>query len=341
MLRTLLGLYIVDGVVSQFSGNPTFARHAANPLLLPNNEAAFNAAAVDSWIDLIHRHPPTATRFCEIYHKLFQGNERWNEGLSPFGRKVILEGMRCLVSEGSRTNPPPVGFPVKRDILCVLRQLRKDILQTQVQPHNATDRLTALLQWHTVCLDMVTNTARGTRRLCHVLGMNQNIFGGSQRDESIVQPDRWVHSSRARIALLHAIGVQEIAAQLPLGKAHDINIPGVVFTAAATYTGFTFAGVPKLAVPTRIDWDVTLASQDADAQPPVGSESADARYTYDFIAGSLDVAEVPRDKYVLRDLIYDLTAVRTLLRGLSLQWGVATEMEDVVSTWIERWELSR
>ncbi|KAL4898078.1 hypothetical protein BDV59DRAFT_206732 [Aspergillus ambiguus] len=342
MVRTLLSLYIVDGVVSQFSGNPTFARHPANPLRLPNDDAAFEATSVDLWIPLIHQHPHPETPFCKIYHQLFhKENVSWNDGLSSFGRKVILEGIRCLVSEGNRSNPPPVGFPSKRDLLFVLRRLRKDILQSKPQPHNITDRLTALLQWHTVCLDMVTNTARGTRRLCHLFGIEQGIFGGSQRDEKKIDPSYWVQSPQARIALLHATGVQEIAAQLPLGKAHDINIPGIVFAAATTYTAFTFAGIPKLALPKSIDWDATLTAQDDDSHASPRDKPINAKCTLNFIAGDLNTTGIFRDEYILRDLTYDLTAVRTLLRGLSLQWGVATEMEEVVSAWIDRCELSR
>lgn len=338
MLRTLLGLYIVDGVVSQFSGNPTFARHVANPLLLPSNEASFNATTVDSWIQNICEQSISSSRFCDVYHQIFQDqNTSWNQHISPFARKVIIEGIRCLVSEGSRTTPPPIGFPAKPQIVSVLRRLREDILHSSSLP--ATDRLTALLQWHSVCLDMVTNTARGTRRMCHLFGINQSIFGGNQRDEKRINPDKWVHSDRARIALLHATSVQEIAAQLPLGKAHDINIPGIVFAAATTYTAFTFAGLPKFLLPTSIDWIATLLAQTVDTGLSI--ESEDAHHTHSFITGTFDTTGLPRDKYILRDLTYDLTAIRILLRGLSLQWGVATEMEGVVSAWIERCELPR
>ncbi|RDW84107.1 uncharacterized protein DSM5745_04433 [Aspergillus mulundensis] len=340
LIRTLLGLYIVDGVVSQFSGNPTFARHTANPLLLPSSDAAFNASSPGDWVQLMQQNAPVKTRFCDVYHDLFREQGSVSDSspydMSLFHHKVILEGIRCLVSEMNRTNPSPVGMPLKQELMTVLRKLRRNILNDhRLAP---TDRLTALLQWHSICLDTVVSTARGTRRMCHLFGIRQSIFGGSQREESQINPGRWAQSAAGRATLLHAINMQAIAAQLPLGMAYDINIPGAVFAAATTYTSFTLAGVSKIVYPAVVDWDTALMALQMDA----GTSSANGnstQYTLDFVAGTFNPSGVPRDKYVVRDLSYDLTAMRTLLRGLSLQWGVAVEMEEVVSAYIERCEL--
>ncbi|KAL4862949.1 hypothetical protein BDV12DRAFT_206864 [Aspergillus spectabilis] len=333
MLRTLLGLYIVDGVVSQFSGNPTFARHTANPLLLPNCDAAFTALTPDDWIQNMQQYPTPRLRFCDVYHDLFRqshDNSPTGYDVSLFHHKVVLEGIRCLVSETNRTNPPPVGMPSKRDLLLVLRQLRHNILGSHTL--TPTDKLTALLQWHSICLDTVVSTARGTRRMCHLFGIKQSIFGGSQREESRINPARWTQSAAGRATLLHAINMQAIAAQLPLGLAYDVNIPGAVFAAATTYTSFTLAGVSKIIFPAVVDWDTALiALQMGSERVPVEDE-ASMQHTLDFIAGTFEATGMPRDKYVVRDLSYDLTAMRTLLRGLSLQWGVAVEMEEVLQT---------
>lgn len=333
MLRTLLGLYIVDGVVSQFSGNPTFARHTANPLLLPSCDAAFAAGTADEWLIHMKRPASTTVRFCDVYHQLFN---REQEGarydISLFHHKVILEGIRCLVSEANRTNPPPVGMPSRHELLLVLSQLRQNILDSKAL--TPTDRLTALLQWHSICLDTAASTARGTRRMCHLFGIKQGIFGGSQREESRINPARWAQSTSGRATLLHAVNMQAIAAQLPLGLAFDVNIPGAVFAAAATYTSFILAGVGKVVVPAVVDWDVALMALDREDKEVGGDVQ-----TMDFIAGAFDGAGMAREKGVVRDLSYDLTAIRTLLRGLSLQWGVAVEMEEVVSAYIERCEL--
>ncbi|KAL4744700.1 hypothetical protein BDW72DRAFT_212269 [Aspergillus terricola var. indicus] len=333
MLRTLLGLYIVDGVVSQFSGNPTFARHTANPLALPSCDAVFNASSADDWIHLMQKYPATRIRFCDVYHDLFQESQGSASGpllycVSLFHHKVVLEGIRCLVTEMNGSNPPPVGVPSKQDLMSVLRELRQHILNSQ--DLTSTDRLTALLQWHSICLDTVVSTARGTRRMCHLFDIRQSIFGGSQREESQINPTRWTQSAAGRATLLHAINIQTIAAQLPLGMAYDINIPGAVFAAATTYTSFTLAGVSKIVYPATIDWDTALMALPIDARRPADNGD-NMQYTLSFVAGCFDPTGMPRNKYVVRDLSYDLTAMRTLLHGLSLQWGVAVEMEGVVT----------
>jgi hypothetical protein len=175
--------------------------------------------------------------------------------------------------------------------------------------------------------------------MCHLFGIKQNIFGGSERQESRINPDRWTQSAAGRATLLHAINMQAIAAQLPLGLAYDVNIPGAVFAAATTYTSFTLAGVTKIVFPASIDWDTALMALQMSADMTPVDDEASMQHTLDFIAGTFDASGMPRDKYVVRDLSYDLTAMRTLLRGLSLQWGVAVEMEEVVSAYIERCEL--
>ncbi|KAL4915370.1 cytochrome P450 [Aspergillus aurantiobrunneus] len=330
MLRTLLGLYVVDGVVSQFSGNPTFPRHAANPLLLPSCDAAFAASSADDWVGVISRSPARSrTRFCDVYRGLFgvlNAGDAYEYDISLFHHKVILEGIRCLVSETNRTNPPPLGMPTKHDLLLVLRRLRSNILSSQSLTQ--TDCLTALVQWHSICLDTVVSTARGTRRMCHLFGIKQGIFGGSQREESAINPGRWAMSPAGRATLLHAINVQGIAAQLPLVRAFDVNIPGAVFAAATTYASFILAGVKKVVVPATVDWDSAVMALQKEGLSGTGADTEGVRQTLDFAVGMLD-GQVARGR-VVRDLSYNLTAMRTLLRGLSLQWGVAVEMEEVV-----------
>ncbi|KAL4812284.1 cytochrome P450 [Aspergillus spinulosporus] len=320
MLRTLLGLYIVDGVVSQFSGNPTFARHAANPLALPSCDAVFNASSADDWIQLMQEYPTTRIRFCDVYHELFQESQGSASdpllyGVSLFHHKVVLEGIRCLATEMNGTNPPPVGVSSRQGLMSALWKLRQHIINSQRLTQ--IDQLTAFLQWHSICLDTVVSTARGTRQMCHLFGIKQNIFGGSQREEGHINPTRWAQSAAGRATLLHAINIQTIAAQLPLGMAYDVNIPGAVFAAATTYTSFILAGVSKIVYPATIDWDTVLMTLPMDARRPMGNEES-MQYTLDFVTGSFDPTGMPRDKYVVRDLSYDLNAMRTLLRGLSL-----------------------
>ncbi|KAJ5144200.1 uncharacterized protein N7515_002987 [Penicillium bovifimosum] len=332
-LRTLLGLYIVDGVVSQFSGNPTFARHMANPLALPSNEKAFQALSAGEWIGIMHQNAVSSgsnIRFCDVFRSLFSTDERASTltprcGISLFHHKVILEGIRSLVADANRTDPPPVGVPTKAEISQTMNRLRAHIVGEEIL--SPTEQLVALLQWHTIALDLVVSTARGTRRMCYMHGISQRIFGGDSRDETDIDPRRWAQSKSARIALLHASQIQDLATRLPLGMAYDVNVPGAVFAAATTYSAFALAGAGKVVLPSMVDWEAVIHSTAAD---PPSSGGSSTQETLAFIDGTFYV------RGLLRDLSYELTSIRSLLRGLSLHWGVAQEMEEVVNAWIER-----
>ncbi|KAJ5875287.1 uncharacterized protein N7473_012634 [Penicillium subrubescens] len=336
-LRTLLGLYIVDGVVSQFSGNPTFARHMANPLTLPSDESIFNAATAEDWIQAslnCRLLPSNNSRFCDVFHTLFSKDNRTTMSMSPqssvslFQHKIVLEGIRSLVADATRTKPAPVGVPSKKDIGNAVLRLREQIMQNQHL--SLPDQAVAMLQWHTICLDLVVSTARGTRRMCSLHGIPQRIFGGDSRDEQGIDPRRWAQSKNARIALLHASQLQELATHLPLGMAYDINVPGAVFAAATTYSAFALAGAGKVVLPSTIDWVAVVKAATMDEQVDNSGPHTIPNETLSFVNDGIS-ARGP-----LRDLSYELTSIRSFFRSLSLQWSVAEEMEEVVGAWIER-----
>lgn len=336
-LRTLLGLYIVDGVVSQFSGNPTFARHMANPLTLPSDESAFNASTAQEWIQATVESrllPSNNFRFCDVFHALFSKDDmtttrvRPPYGISLFHHKIVLEGIRSLVADANRTKPVPVGVPSKQEIGNAVIKLREQILQNQRL--SSPDQVVAMLQWHTICLDLVVSTARGTRRMCALHGIPQRIFGGDSRDEQDIDPRRWAQSKNARIALLHASQIQEFATSLPLGMAYDINVPGAVFAAATTYSAFALAGAGKVVLPPAIDWVGAVQAATMDEKVGDPGPHITSNETLSFVNDGVFA------KGLLRDLSYELTSIRSLLRSLSLQWSVAQEMEQVVGAWIER-----
>ncbi|KAJ5991682.1 hypothetical protein N7451_007406 [Penicillium sp. IBT 35674x] len=336
-LRTVLGLYVVDGVVSQFSGNPTFARHMANPLKLPSDESTFNAASAEDWVRLSHINHPISTkgiRLCDVFHALFADESSPfgttvipHYGISLFHHKITLEGIRSLVADANRTYPSPVGVPCKSEIIKAVNRLREQILQDKSL--SSADQVVALLQWHSICLDLVASTARGTRRMCYMHGIPQQIFGGDSRDEQDIDPRRWSQSKAARIALLHASQLQELATRLPLGIAYDINVPGAVFAAATTYSAFALAGAGKVILPLTVDWEATVQAGVEELHLITG-DCDSITQTLGFIEG------VPPSRGLPRDLSYELISIRNLLRGISLQWSVAQEMEQVVGAWIER-----
>lgn len=48
--HALLAHYMLDGLISHISGEPTSVRHASNQLGLPSSEAAFEAATANEWL---------------------------------------------------------------------------------------------------------------------------------------------------------------------------------------------------------------------------------------------------------------------------------------------------
>ncbi|KAF2738909.1 hypothetical protein EJ04DRAFT_509088 [Polyplosphaeria fusca] len=337
-LRTILGLYIMDGVISQFSGNPTFAQHMSNQLPTPSDEQTFNASTPDEWIELLLRKSPLETRprFCDMFRKLFYPDDELTKdipnNISLFSLKVVLEGLKSLVAESKRIEPAPVGVPSHSEICRVLDRIRRYI---SASPSLTTvEKNTALLRWHAVCLDALGNTARGARRLCYPYGIKQYIFGGGERFEADINPRRWISSDQASRTLLHASEIQRMASGLPLGLAHDPHLPGAVFAAATTFAAHALAGKSRIVFPTNVDWEVAvLLPQGSTHWEGRESPREETNITLNFIRGSLEEEGPGR---VLRALSYELSSMRLLLRGLSLQWGVSMEMEEVVDSWISK-----
>jgi hypothetical protein len=340
-LRILLGLYVIDGVVSQFSGNGSGTSWpTTNCLPLPASEEVFNAPCPDKWLQSMTavegRRP--SVRFFDLCHQLFPSMKGGHAGyrgaildyeLELFDLKVVLEILNSLATASSQVDASPVGFPSKLEIARALCVMRRHILHNN--RISATDRSIALLRWHSICLDTITSTARGARRMCYQFGITQHIFGGAKRPESGISPAGWVQSLAGRKCLLHSVAIQEIASQMPLGVAHDVYLAGGLFAAAATYSSFALAAAVKTTIPSSIDWDAVLMSGFEELSlNGAGPEST--RNTVQFVRGVLDPHGSDRE---IHNLSYDLTSIKILLRGMSLQWGVAREMEEVVDAWTQ------
>lgn len=345
-LRILLGLYVIDGVVSQYSGNgfgtpwPTIST-----LPLPASDAAFNATCPDKWLSSmgdIDIQRPT-DRLNDLCYRFFTPQSRDHDDqfaimleqeLELFNTKIALEILYCLATASKRTERPPVGIPSKLEVSRALCTIRRHILNNSTL--SPTERSIALLRWHSICLDTITSTAHGARRMCYQFGLTQHIFGGLTRQETGINPHRWIQGPNARKCLLHSFAIQDIASHMPLGVAQDVYLPGGLFAAATTYSSFALASTLKMAIPSSVDWDVVLLSGfDGHAIPTTDAAgvSKSTRGTAMFIQGILS----PLDgECEVHNLLYDLTSIKTLLRAMSVHWGVAREMEEVIDAWTQR-----
>jgi hypothetical protein len=341
-LRTLLGLCIIDGVVSQFSGNFVNTWAATNSLPLAADDEAFAATTANDWIDVMTRRTNlrdiNITRFYDVYHSLLvdgshAGLVRNISGLLNI--KILLEILASLATDFEKVTPGPTGLRCKVGATKALGALRQILSRSTTL--STVDKTIGLLRWHAVCLNLVSSTARGARRMCHYYGITQQIFGGKKRQEpGPVNPQRWAQGLLARKSVLHAIEIHKIATEIPLGTMHDTCLPGALFAAATTYASFALPGLTKVFVPGSIDWDSVILSGLDDASNissiPTTSEEP-TQSTLRFLESSVD--PIPAD-WTARNLFYELSSIRMLLHSLSQHWGVTQEMEEVVGSWEAR-----
>ncbi|KAK4890534.1 hypothetical protein LTR27_010815 [Elasticomyces elasticus] len=341
-LRALLGLCVVDGVVSQFSGNFVNTWAATNSLPLAADDQAFEASNVDEWLAVMRENSSSQrsanTRFYDVYHLLLvdESESGLVKNLSGLlNIKILLEILASLAADFERVTPGPTGLRCKVGATKALGRLRKILSQSTIL--STADKTIGLLRWHAVCLNLVCSTARGARRMCHYYGITQHIFGGKKRQEpGPVDPDRWAQGLSARKSLLHASEIHKIASEIPLGIMHDTCLPGALFAAATTYASFALPGLTKVFLPVAIEWDTVILSglDDNENQVPTSPMSSEARQnTLRFLESSIDM---PSANWTARNLFYELSSIRVLLHSLSQNWGVTQEMEEVVGSWEAR-----
>ncbi|KAK1851232.1 C2H2 type zinc finger domain protein [Colletotrichum chrysophilum] len=340
-LRTLLGLCIIDGVVSQFSGNLVNTWSATNSLPLSADEDAFAAETVDEWIEVMvsrgHNTGSGPDRFSDLYHSLVPDGTHMGPVYCLPGLlniRILLEILASLTNDFERLNKgSQAQVAQKLGAVKALVTLRTHLAQSTTL--SAADKTIGLLRWHAVCLDLVVSTARGARRMCYHYNITQHIFGGKKREEpSRIDPNAWTQGLRARKCLLHAMEIHKIASEIPLGIIHDTCLPGALFAAATTFSSFALPGLSKVLVPPSVDWSMVILQGIDDTGQNTTSATADvSKDTLDFLTNNVN----PQSPgWMARNLVYELSAIRILLHSLSQHWGVTREMEEVVGAWEAR-----
>ncbi|CAI0643247.1 unnamed protein product [Colletotrichum noveboracense] len=340
-LRTLLGLCIIDGVVSQFSGNLVNTWSATNSLPLSADEDAFAAETVDEWIEVMvsrgHNTGSGPDRFSDLYHSLVPDGTHMGPVYCLPGLlniRILLEILASLTNDFERLNKGSQAQVAKKlGAVKALVTLRTHLAQSTTL--SAADKTIGLLRWHAVCLDLVVSTARGARRMCYHYNITQHIFGGKKREEpSRIDPNAWTQGLRARKCLLHAMEIHKIASEIPLGIIHDTCLPGALFAAATTFSSFALPGLSKVLVPPSVDWSMVILQGLDDTGQNTTSATADvSKDTLAFLTNNVN----PQSPgWIARNLVYELSAIRILLHSLSQHWGVTREMEEVVGAWEAR-----
>ncbi|PQE03653.1 C2H2 type zinc finger domain protein [Rutstroemia sp. NJR-2017a BBW] len=326
--RALLGHYVLDGLISRMSGETPSVRHAANQLGLPSSEAIFEARNANEWLNHMRSQEPTQYSFRNIIRSLFlpsSQNPAINfHAFSAFSFRVVLEGLQSLVSDCDTEDVATIGVPTKIELRQALGQVYEGI-STSPNLSNS-ERLEALLRWHTICLDACKDTSLLCRSICSRYGIVQHVCGG----KDTIKPEQdlisWANTQEARRALLHAIAIQEIVEQLPRGRAHVIHIPNSLFASATVYCVFSLAGLGAVNVPNIVEWQAVLARIYEPGIPSTHSLSETQLY----LQGE---ASVFRGLGTTKNLLYELNSMQKLFKCLCSQWGIAFDMEDVLDQW--------
>ena len=338
--RALLAHFMLDGLISQMSGEPTSVRHATNQLSLPSSEAAFEAATADEWISIMHSQSSTkTTSFKNILRQLFRPTIEplWiNQNLSAFSYKVILEGLQSLISDDD-TEETAVGVPTRSEVRGALSQVYEGIMMNSSL--STADRFETLSRWHSICLDTIIDSSLLCRNICSRYEIVQHIWPNSQPPKHTLDLVTWATTPAARSALLHAMAIQEIVEQLPRGRAHAIHMPSSLFSVATVYAVFALAGQPALRIPCTVVWQDVISN--------ISQTSSTSYLSLSDLShpSSTPISETDTSRYIRgevlrgsrgtsRNLLYELNSIQKLFRCLYAQWGVAFDMENVVEQWI-------
>lgn len=320
-LRALLGHYILDGQISEYSGSPTCQRHTSHSLPIPSDDWTFGAQDASTWVEAIMTQRPPSLHFASMFNSIFSENVHvmhLGTRLSLFTASVVSEGLKSMVAENPKPGAKVVGMPSRLDISRALGRLHSFVMQSASM--SAVEKKVALLRWHTISLDAAVDSSWLCRNLCGQYNVEQRISGGPKQPGLDLQS--WIRSPRARLGLLHASCTHQILRELPMTQLQTIHVSGAVFSAAVVYCAFLLGGVSTIAIPEVSNWEsVMMMDVDAPVQSTGNELDGDLRH---YLNGTF--SSLQKNKNIL----YDINLFSTSLRGLVDLWGVSKHMHRVV-----------
>lgn len=326
-LRALLGHYILDGHISRFSRGPTSVRHTANPLPIPASEAAFEAESADQWITEMAKGSMTRS-FREVFLALFSNSSSpILENLSSFSIRIILEGLQSTVADIADAKGPVAGMHTKAETYTALIRLYENCIVPQTPQIIEVERSELLIRWHLLGLDLATSSVSLCQNICAYFGIRQDLFRCPLDASSGLNIPSWAENNDSRRALSHAAAIQDIAEKLPLGRSNAVHVPMALFAAATVYAGLCLGGHCNVSIPRKTSWSEIW---DENVQAEVTGSISQRPGTP---GESINVYEARGQTTVNRNLLYDLTSLKSLMFGSS-RWGISSTMDDILQQWI-------
>ncbi|SPJ71013.1 uncharacterized protein FTOL_00741 [Fusarium torulosum] len=339
--RALVGHYILDGQLSYLSGQPGAATlHATNSLRLSACSKAFEARDAQDWRQVLDQEQSQGPTFyfSDIYHELFTIAHFDNEVSpclrslkAPLDVRVILECLHALVRDNRKTQSSksivkiPALLEVKQALIRVFQLLHNTWSFDEIE------RLELVIRWHFVCLDLLCNSIDLFDQICRHLQIDQHIFMAKKSDTELRDSVEWIRGSTdAKCAFLHAIAIQNSVNQLPFSRTNTFWMPIPIFATSIIYSLYRLSGITSVSVPAVVHWESTLIDQ-LNASEASGSLIHDVSWkmTHSFIASNFK--KTNNTLGPARNLPFEMKKIQTMMHGLAIQWGVAVEMETILS----------
>lgn len=319
-LRALLGHYILDGQISEYSGRPTSQRHTTHSLPLPSSDASFEAPNATQWR---HDHKPALDQSAPLMRQfciLFSNHTHIRHlglSLSSFNASILLEGLKSLTARYP-AGLTPVGVPSRADLARARSMLYSYTIQSTKMSQVA--QKTTLMRWHAINTDAVLNLGVLCRSICGQFKIEQHIFG--RQAEALTDLAVWKDSPRARLGLLHANSIYHILRDMPLTRLRTIHVPVAIFGAGLIYCAFMLAGIKSIFLPSNLHWEsVILIELDKGIQCLDDDLDATARqFLHDPLVHT----------GANMHLLYDTTFFCNTLKSLEQPWGVSASMHAVL-----------
>ncbi|KIV96968.1 hypothetical protein PV10_00778 [Exophiala mesophila] len=313
-LRALLGHYILDGQISEYSGSPTCQRHTTHSLPIPSPDSVFEASTATQWFAAQREQTGEHTHFLGYFSSLFSPNfhlRHMGVSLTGFTASVLLEGLKSIVSDKPKIEVNAVGLPSQPEIARALGHLYGCIVQSTAL--NSVVKQAILLRWHTIGIDAAVKSGWLCQNLCRYHNLEQNIFNGAKGPA--IELLSWSRSSLARLALLHATCIHDILRDLPMTRTQSVHVPSAAFSAGVVYCAFMTTGTSNIRVPDVLHWE-SLLLVDHDGPLPVTNADLDR-------GARLFLRDTPTTQGLNTNIVYDLNLFCNTLQNLEQVWGFA------------------
>jgi hypothetical protein len=325
--RALLGHYILDGLLTNFSGQPTAVRHTANPLLLPCRDSLFEAKTPEQWLAETRKEDENNLTFRDVYAAMFNSQSPLDRlPLTSLSIRVVLEALQSLIYEHHEAGGCAIGTPSRANISHALVQLYRGHISCLP---TLQERIEHGIRWHVICIRLAVETAGLAKQICDMYEFAQDLHEHEMHESSLPNLSGWTNTANARRALLHTVALAGLASELNVGRAQCVHLSMAIYTtatilAAAIVSTCQLRQRPVIIVPHVEDWGQVWVDQEALCMS-----------SYNEVTGFISGMELDIGSGTTRANLFDaLNGMFLMMEQLRPFWGVTTQMSRIVKQWL-------